>query len=103
MVRLHPNLPLTESQIAEFCERNQIEELYLFGSAARGEMRGDSDYDLMVKFREDAKLSLWDFVGIKQELEEMLGSDVDLIEKGTVRNPFRRASIERDLTLLYAA
>jgi predicted nucleotidyltransferase len=37
-------------QLADFCRKNQIEYLALFGSAARGELRADSDVDLLVEF-----------------------------------------------------
>jgi predicted nucleotidyltransferase len=37
------------------------------------------------------------------ELEGLFGRPVDLVENGTVRNPYRRASIERDVKVVYAA
>ena len=43
----------------------------LFGSYVRGEMREDSDIDIVVKIEKD--ISLLDFVGLKLEIEEVLG------------------------------
>ena len=43
-------IPLPLEAITEICRRYQVRELSLFGSAARGEMREDSDIDLMVEF-----------------------------------------------------
>ena len=40
---------------------------------------------------------------MKVELETLFGRDVDLVEQGTMQNPYRRERIERDLTVLYAA
>ncbi len=40
---------------------------------------------------------------MQRELQELLGRRVDVVEKGTITNPFRRAAIERDLTVVYAA
>lgn len=53
-----------------------IYHLRLFGSTVRGENRGDSDVDLPV----DVKIgrTLLDYVGFKQDLEELLGCRVDL-------------------------
>jgi predicted nucleotidyltransferase len=43
------------------------------------------------------------YLDLKEEFERLFGREVDLVTKGTIRNPFRRRSIERDLTVLYAA
>ena len=102
-MKTHAPIDVPREAIAEFCRRNKIVELAMFGSAARGELRPDSDIDLMVTFAPDAELSLFDFAGMQSELSQILGRDVDLVQRGTVRNPFRRRSIERDLTVVYAA
>ena len=94
---------MSDQAIAEFCHRWKIGELALFGFAARGELRPDSDIDVMVAFAPDARWSLFDLGGMQQELRDLFGRDVDLVEKGTIRNPFRRRSILRDLTVIYAA
>jgi predicted nucleotidyltransferase len=80
-----------------------VVELALFGSVVRDDFRDDSDVDVMVTFAPDAHWSLWDLVDIKEELEGLLGRPVDLVERGTIVNPFRLRSIERDLTIVYAA
>lgn len=78
-------------------------EFALFGSAARGELRPDSDIDVMVQFGSGETWSLLDLVAMKLELEALFARSVDLVEKGTVRNPFRLRTINRDATVLYAA
>lgn len=49
----------------------------VFGSLSRGEEGPDSDIDFLVDFEEDR--SLFDLVGLKLELEELLGHKVDLV------------------------
>jgi predicted nucleotidyltransferase len=90
-------------EIAEYCRRHGIVELALFGSAARGELRPDSDVDLLVTFAPDARLSLFDFAQIQAELSDLFGRTVDLVERGSIENPFMRRTIMRDATVLYAA
>ncbi len=102
-MRAHSSLTIPREALAEFCGRWKIVELALFGSAARGELRPDSDIDLMVTFAAEAAWSLFDLAGMQRELAEILGRDVDLVERGTIRNPFRRRSVSRDLTVIYAA
>ena len=38
------------AKLADLCHRFRVRELSVFGSAARGEMRADSDIDLLVEF-----------------------------------------------------
>ncbi len=103
METIHPSLNVTRETIAEFCRKWQIVELALFGSAARGELRDDSDIDVMVEFAPAARHSLYELVDIQDELAAIFGREVDVAEKGAIRNPFRMQSISRDLTVLYAA
>jgi predicted nucleotidyltransferase len=103
MIRELPQLDFNAAELESLCQRWQILELWVFGSAARNEMRPDSDVDLMVAFANGDPWSLWDFPALQDELAEVFGRQVDLMEKGPIRNPYRRRSIEQDLTLLYAA
>lgn len=66
------------------------QESWLFGSSVRGEMREDSDSDILVEI--ENTVSLPDFVGIKLELEEALRRKVDLVEYCTIK-PFLKARI----------
>ena len=63
--------------------------LDLFGSVARGEARPDSDVDLLVELDPSQSIDLLDFAHIKGALEDMLGSQVDLVERHMVREPWR--------------
>ena len=77
--------------------------MWLFGSAARGNARPDSDIDILVKFSPAARTSAWDWPAMTDELEVIFGRKVDLLSAGILRNPFRRASIMADRKVLYAA
>ena len=63
-----PGVVLPEAQIAEVCRRYHVKELSLFGSAARGELRPDSDVDLLVDFLPDARVGLLDLSALMREL-----------------------------------
>lgn len=62
----------------------------LFGSIVRGEQRPDSDVDLLVHL--DENRSLLDQIAIMQELEDLLGCKVDVVEDVAV-NPSIRDTI----------
>lgn len=65
----------------ELKKRYRLKEMGIFGSYVRGENRKESDLDLLVEFEEGAKLSLLDLAGLEQELSDLLGINVDLVEK----------------------
>lgn len=88
--------------LADLCQRYQVRELSLFGSAARGEMRPDSDIDLLVDFLPDAEVDLVDYAGLMLDLSKLLGRKVDLVSK-TGLKPLIRASVLQEARLVYAA
>jgi len=65
----------------ELKERYGLKEIGIFGSYVRGEHKKKSDLDVLVEFEEAAKLSLLDVIGLEQELSDLLGLKVDLVEK----------------------
>lgn len=82
------------SDIAQTLRDRGVIEASLFGSMARGEDRPDSDVDLLVKFDQKRKVSLFDVVSIREELEKKIGRKVDLITK---LNKFVEPYIKNDL------
>ena len=96
------DIEVDRAQLADVCRRYQVRELSLFGSAARGEMRPDSDIDLLVEFLPDADVSLLEHAGLMLELARVLGRKVDLVSKRGLK-PLIRDSVLADARLVYAA
>lgn len=74
-------LPSTVSRerIAEFCRRNHILRLSLFGSVLRPDFRPDSDIDVLVEF-EPGHVPGLRFIQMQEELSQMFGGrPVDLV------------------------
>src|SRR5205807_1832347 len=82
------------SQLADFCRRNQIQKLGVFGSALRGDLRPDSDLDLLVEFRAGAVPGLA-FFGLQDELSRMFGRAVDLNTPNCLPADFRKRRRDR--------
>lgn len=96
-------MDIPKHKIADFCRKWKVIEFALFGSVLSKDFRPDSDIDVLVSFSEDAKWSLFDIVRMQNELNEIFGREVDLVEKDAIRNPFRRHSILRSKEIIYAA
>jgi predicted nucleotidyltransferase len=100
---MSPKIYIDPEKIAAFCRKWKVTEFSLFGSVLREDFRADSDVDVLVSFEQGAGWSLFDIVEMQDELETIMGRDVDLVEKGAVRNPFRWHSIMTNREVLYAA
>ncbi len=102
----HINRLLPADATAAFCSRWKVSELYVFGSASRGELRADSDLDVAVQFRPGVPYSLFDLVDMKEELAAIAGRAVDLFTVRGIQhmpNLARRQSILESLELVHAA
>lgn len=89
--------------LSEIARRWRLRELAVFGSVARGDGGPDSDLDLLIDFDEADDWSLLDVARLKVELEDAVQRRVDLVERGAIRNPYRRRTILRDARTVYVA
>lgn len=99
-------ISIDHERLTEFCRRWNIIELALFGSVLRDDFRSDSDVDVLVKFSPEARYSLFDMVHMQDELSEILGREVDLVERDDVEkseNYIRRKHILNDMEAIYVA
>lgn len=72
----------------------------IFGSAARGDFKKDSDIDILVEISPDSNLDLLDFVHIKHEIEELVGREVDLIEYSTIKPALKENILREEVGIL---
>lgn len=87
-------------QISDYFATQPVLKAWVFGSFARGEEREDSDIDIMIVPDRNAHVGLFMLSGMRLDLQDLLGRDVDLVtEKGLL--PFARPSVERDRVLAY--
>ena len=82
-------LALPQAGIEEFCRRNHIRKLSLFGSVLTPRFRPESDIDVLVEFEPGSKITLFDVAGMELELTEKLGRKVDLRTAGDLSRYFR--------------
>ena len=93
---MNPQVSVPGTRLAEYCRANGIARLAVFGSALRTDFGSESDIDLLVEFEPDRTPGLFDFARMEEELADLFGREVDLVERSAVersRNYIRRAAI----------
>ncbi len=88
-------------QIINFLKKDgRVAKAWIFGSFARNEYTKKSDIDLMVRFKNEKKTSLFDYADISYLLEQLVKIKVDLVEEGSLE-PFALKTAKKDLKLIY--
>lgn len=97
-------LVLDREAIATICRAHGVQRLRLFGSAASTRFDPSrSDVDVLVEFGAEARDPFDAYFGLKEDLERLLGREVDLVMASAVRNPHFAASALAEAEELYAA
>jgi hypothetical protein len=74
-------------QILSLAEANKALNIRVFGSVSREQAQEDSDIDFLIDVGEGQNLI--DFIRLKQELEDLLGHEVDLAPSTSLREGMR--------------
>ena len=86
--------------ILKYFQEQPISKAWIFGSFSRGEETVESDIDIMVSFLPDAKVGLFKFYQIKEDLENLTGRSIDLVTETSLM-PFAIESVMADRKLIY--
>lgn len=87
--------------LAELCQKYGIAELSVFGSVARGDVRPDSDVDLLYVRLPGNDLGM-SYFALQEDLEKLFGRPVDLVPKDGLHRVIRD-EVLGDAQVLYAA
>ncbi len=96
-------IDIDPDKIADFCKRNGIRRLSLFGSILRDDFRPDSDIDVLVEFIPGKRVGLFRLTGMQIELAAILGHKVDLNTPGFLSPYFRDRILSEALPQYVAA
>ena len=96
------DLAIPEAALSDYCRRNEIAYLALFGSASRGELGAQSDVDLLVEFVPGARIGFLALERMQRELSGLFNRPVDLVPMDGLK-PVIRDSVLSDIEEIYAA
>jgi uncharacterized protein len=101
-MQLAADVTIDHTVLRAFCREHGIRSLRLFGSAARNELRHNSDIDLLVEFEPGRTPGLLGIAKLELELQESIGRDVDLRTVGDL-SPYFRDDVVAAARVLYDA
>ena len=88
-------IDITHEKIAEFCRRNHIRKLSLFGSVLRSDFGPDSDVDVLAEFEPGHVPGFITLAGMEIELGEIIGRKVDMNTPNCLSPYFRDEVIKK--------
>ena len=95
------SIDIPRDKIADFCQRNYIRKLSLFGSVLRSDFRPDSDIDVLVEF-EPGHVPGLALIRMQDELSELFGGyPIDLVTPKFLNHRIRDRVISNS-ELIYA-
>ena len=89
-------------RLGNICRRYSVKELSVFGSVVRGEMRPESDIDVMVEFEAGARIGLLRFESLSEELGALMSRKVDLVTRRGLKD-WIRPEVLKEARTIYAA
>lgn len=95
-----PTLTTIQQTVVPLLRQYGVKKAGVFGSMTTGTLRDDSDLDLLVEL--DPGLNLFDFIALKQAIEEIVQRKVDLVEYDTLK-PRLKERILREEIRIYDA
>ena len=94
---LHELLQERREDILRIAAQHGASHVRIFGSVARGEAKPDSDVDFLVEL--EPSRSLLDRVALIQDLEDLLGTKVDVATERGLRQCLRDRILNEALLL----
>ena len=86
---------ISREKLEEFCRKNYIIKLSLFGSALRDELKPESDIDVLVEFERGHIPGMLDLAGMEIELSEKIGRKIDLRTPAELSRFFRKEVVSK--------
>ena len=93
---------LTYDDVVRICNKYQLKEISIFGSAIRDDFTDNSDVDFLISYVNIWDNSPFDLIYIKDELSELLKREIHIVEKEGLENPLRRKIILSAAEVVYA-
>jgi uncharacterized protein len=89
--------------IKRICLKHQVDQLFIFGSMNTDKFNDQSDIDILIQFNSSVDPADYfnNYMDFKNNMEDLLKREVDIVENQAIRNPIFRKIVDRDKILIY--
>jgi predicted nucleotidyltransferase len=94
-------IDIRRDHVADFCRRNSIRKLALYGSILRDDFTPESDIDVLVEFKPEARVGFFKLHSIEQDLSAMMGERKVEVNTPNSLSPYFRDEVLADAEVLY--
>jgi len=94
MMNQRINIDIPQAEINDFCRKNHIRKLSLFGSVLRSDFSLESDIDMLVEFESGQVVGYFGLAGMERKLTEIVGCKVDLRTPKELSRYFREEVLD---------
>ena len=88
------SIDIPQGRLADFCQRNGIRRLSLFGSVLGEHFSEASDVDVLVEFEPGQRVGYLRMAGLERELSDLLGRKTDLRTPSELSPHFRQEVLQ---------
>ena len=98
-----PKIEINEKLLIQIAQNFRVKEMYFFGSVLGNDFNEKSDIDIMITFQNDVHYSCFELFELCEKFKAALNRPINLIEKESLKNPYRRNGILKTARRIYAA
>lgn len=93
-------LEILKKKIVSVLKENNVVRAGIFGSYARGEQKKGSDVDILIEIEKGRKFSLFDLVGLEEELKKKLKRKIDLLTYNSINHLLRERILNEEVRII---
>lgn len=97
--KINKEIEKIKPKVVRILKKNKVKRAGIFGSFVRGEQKKNSDIDILAEI--PMNINLFDFVGIKLELEDKLGRKVDLVEYKAIKPLIKNRILKEEVRIIW--
>lgn len=101
---MHKIIADNKDSLIRLCKKYKVRTMYVFGSASTGNLKENSDIDILISFQDISIEEYTDnYFELHYQLNKLLNRKIDLLTENSLSNPYFIESVEETKQLLYAA
>ena len=96
-------IAIPQEKVRDFCNRNHIQKLALFGSVLRDDFGPESDIDVLVEFEPGAGIGFFELYDMEEELSRLFGGRKVEITTPRFLSKYFRDSVSKNAEVQYVS